>query len=136
MNPDPVNPFNKEIILASASPARKSILEQAGFRVTVMPTFADEEIVHAFPGDSVEHLAKHKLTVLLNSKAIPENIAVPVITADTMVLANLTAVKKLISCFQLYPGIRIQYIPDMQYISRTSKLCTLVGIGRILHFSH
>ncbi|MCF7942832.1 MAG: Maf family protein [Spirochaetia bacterium] len=88
MNPDPVNSFNNRIILASASPARKSILEQAGFRVTVLPTFADEEIVHAFPGDSVEHLAKHKLSVLLKSKAITENIADPVITADTMVVYN------------------------------------------------
>jgi septum formation protein len=102
MNPDPVNPFNKEIILASASPARKSILEQAGFRVTVMPTFADEEIVHAFPGDSVEHLAKHKLSVLLNSKAIPENIAVPVITADTMVVYNDEIFGKPDSCQKAY----------------------------------
>ncbi len=88
MNPDPEKPFTGKIILASASPARKRILEQAGFRVSVIPTFADEELVHAFPGDSVEHLAKHKLSVMLESDKMPADTAIPILTADTMVVFN------------------------------------------------
>ncbi|MEM8604045.1 MAG: nucleoside triphosphate pyrophosphatase [Cyanobacteria bacterium P01_H01_bin.121] len=50
-----------EFVLASASPARRRLLELAGIRAIVQPSHFDESQVQSTqPGELVEQLAKHK----------------------------------------------------------------------------
>lgn len=48
------------IILASNSPRRRELLKRAGFKFTVCPSNADEDIEPAFPSKYVERLAAKK----------------------------------------------------------------------------
>lgn len=50
----------KKIILASASPRRRELLAQIGFRFTVMPSDAEENPVSTLPQDIVIELSKQK----------------------------------------------------------------------------
>lgn len=50
----------EKIILASASPRRKELLEQIGLTFTVLPSQADEVITKTEPGEIVEELSKQK----------------------------------------------------------------------------
>ncbi len=68
------------VILASASPRRKQILENAGFDVTVRVSDADETLPDGIsPEKAVEHLAKIK------ANAIERKTDETVIAADTVV---------------------------------------------------
>ncbi|MCC8168044.1 MAG: Maf family protein [Clostridiales bacterium] len=49
-----------QIILASASPRRKELLEQIGVEFTICPAKGEEKITKAVPGDVVEELARQK----------------------------------------------------------------------------
>ncbi len=67
------------IILASASPRRKEILELAGFEFKVMPTDVDENLPYPMsPGKTVEYLSKIKAMPLKNNEDM-------IIGSDTVV---------------------------------------------------
>lgn len=70
----------KKIILASASPRRKELLEQIGLTFTVFPSQADEIITKTEPGEIVEELSKQKAEDI--AKRMEEGI---VIGSDTIV---------------------------------------------------
>jgi len=78
----------KKIILASASVARKQILEQAGFSVIVKPTDAFEGNDVKHPEEMVRYLAQHKLDIFKKQTSNWNELLVPVITADTIVLCR------------------------------------------------
>ena len=72
----------KKIVLASASPRRKEILEQVGISFDIIPSTSDEVITKAIPKEIVEELAEQKASEVfsnLNSEGI-------VIGADTIVV--------------------------------------------------
>ena len=48
------------IILASASPRRKELLEQAGFLFSIMPSNAEEKMIEEEPNLIAENLAFQK----------------------------------------------------------------------------
>ena len=50
----------KNIILASASPRRRELLEQIGLEFTVIPSHAEEIITKELPGEIVEELSRQK----------------------------------------------------------------------------
>lgn len=74
----------KKIVLASASPRRKEILEQVGVSFDIIPSTSDEVITKSIPKEVVEELAQQKAYEVfsnLNSQGI-------VIGADTIVVLN------------------------------------------------
>ena len=72
-----------EIILASASPARKQLLVNEGIQVTVKPTDSDEEQLKSMSaGETVQMLACRKMDNYLLSNKINQT---PVLTCDTLV---------------------------------------------------
>lgn len=71
----------KTIILASKSLGRKLLLEEAGFRVIVQPTKADESHQRFHVKESVQLLAKRKMAAFLLENPKPEY---PVIASDTL----------------------------------------------------
>lgn len=73
------------IILASASPRRRELLEQVGIPYEVMPVNADETITETNPALAVEELSRRK--ALEGMKQIPADTrdTVLVIGADTVV---------------------------------------------------
>ena len=74
----------KKIILASASPRRKEILEQVGISFDVIPSTCDEVITKTSPKEIVEELAQEKAyEIFKNQKG--QSI---VIGADTIVVLN------------------------------------------------
>jgi len=114
----------KEIILASSSPARRTILSDLGYHVTIRPTDTDEDITEKDPCLLVTRLAKRKMRAALIQNGITtqkENHSTPftfasknnsffanylsyslddiifdkaIITCDTMVVFNQTPIGK------------------------------------------
>ena len=71
------------IILASASPARKQLLLNAGIHVTVCPTDSDEEILKPMsPGETVQLLSCRKMDNYLLNHEVSQT---SVLSCDTLV---------------------------------------------------
>lgn len=70
----------KKIILASASPRRRELLEQIGLEFEVIPSRCEEVITKTLPGEIVEELSQQKAADV--AKNIPEGI---IIGSDTIV---------------------------------------------------
>ncbi len=76
------------IILASASPRRKELLELAGFEFKVIPTDVDESLPHSMsPDKTVEYLSKIKAMPLKNSEDM-------IIGSDTVVAIDRKIIGK------------------------------------------
>lgn len=76
--------ISEKIILVSASPRRKQILQEAGFRFEVVTTPVDESFGPDIPAEKVpEILARRKVEAFSNED--PEQI---IIGADTVVIVN------------------------------------------------
>lgn len=71
-----------ELVLASQSPARRSLLESLGCIVHVKPTYSDEFHTGSSPLLVVQELAERKMSAYLTTHPHPE---LPVLTADTIV---------------------------------------------------
>ncbi|MDY6793003.1 MAG: Maf family protein [Thermodesulfobacteriota bacterium] len=81
---------NPRLILASMSPRRSYLLEQAGLRFTVIPSGFDENLISpSTPESYVKALAEAKATDI--SRKYPESW---VIGADTIVVINGTILGK------------------------------------------
>lgn len=82
------------LILASASPRRKKLLEQLGFNFTILPADIDENNLNGIP--PVEHVK-----ILANRKAesIAERISYPaiILAADTIVVLGDNIINKPIN---------------------------------------
>src|SRR4051812_1483856 len=70
--------MSRKIILASASPRRRQLLEGAGFLITVRPSDADETWPDALPEVAVLEVARRKL--------LHVGTELPVLAADTVVV--------------------------------------------------
>lgn len=70
----------RKIILASASPRRRELLEQIGLEFAVIPSHAEEVITKELPGEIVEELSRQK------AKDVAEE------TADGIVIGSDTIV--------------------------------------------
>ncbi|MFA7107717.1 MAG: Maf family protein [Sphaerochaetaceae bacterium] len=72
-----------KIILASASPARKQLLINAGIQVIVSPTDSDEDILTPIsPGETVQMLSCRKMDNYLFSNDVKQT---SILTCDTLV---------------------------------------------------
>lgn len=94
-----------DIILASASPRRKELLEQTGmaFRTLVRPV--SEEIPEGLiPVDAVKHLARTKSDMFNQELAQPGTI---LITADTIVVADGVILNKPADSKEAYDMLRL-----------------------------
>lgn len=78
------------IILASASPRRKELLEQAGFSFTIIPSQKEEIITRTIPNEIVEELSFQKAQDIALKQTKPALI----IGADTIVSLNGTIMGK------------------------------------------
>jgi septum formation protein len=74
--------FGSHIILASASPARRDLLEQAGFTVLVDPTGIEEIISDEDPCSTALTIARAKMSAY---RSLRDEITLPVLTADTLI---------------------------------------------------
>ncbi len=82
--------MSKKIILASASPRRKQLLEQIGLVFEVIPSDVDEDnLIHHDPLKNIETLALHKAQDV--AKKVQEGI---IIAADTQILIDGDTVGK------------------------------------------
>ncbi len=80
----------KKIVLASASPRRKEILEQIGINFDIIPSTCDEVITKDVPKDIVEELARQKAYEVFKKLDNPDIV----IGADTIVVLNDTIMGK------------------------------------------
>ena len=82
-----------KIILASASPRRKELLEQAGITFCVIPATGEEKITGTIPSEVVENLSEQKAQEILKrlsdegtfEKNLQNYETTVVIGADTVV---------------------------------------------------
>jgi septum formation protein len=75
--------FSRPLILASSSPRRRQLLQDAGFRFTVEPPGADESFPDALPVDEVARYLAVKKAELLRGRLRQSQVA---LTADTVVI--------------------------------------------------
>ena len=76
------------VILASASPRRKELLEQAGISFTIMPSSAEEKTIDDAPNVIVENLAFTKANDIYQQLKKEKRDNFIVIGADTIVHYN------------------------------------------------
>ena len=76
-----------QIILASGSPRRKELLEQAGYEFIIEVSDADENISVDFPGDLVEELSFRKADAVAKNHG-GKNDNFIIIGADTVVVLD------------------------------------------------
>lgn len=76
------------IILASASPRRKELLEQAGFLFSIMPSNAEEKMIEEEPNLIAENLAFQKANDIYQQLKKENKNDFIVIGADTIVQYN------------------------------------------------
>lgn len=85
------NPLEIPILLASASPRRKFLLEQMALNVRIKPSHADETHPLGLENEKIPaHLAEKKATALLN-EAKPEEL---IIAADSIVILGDAILEK------------------------------------------
>lgn len=78
----------KTLVLASASPRRKELLEQAGYNLIILPADVDETLPDGIsPEDAVKYLANKKAEACAKFilKEKPELSDLPIVAADTVV---------------------------------------------------
>jgi septum formation protein len=76
----------RELVLASASPRRKELLQRAGIKCLIRPSQAEESILEGEePQDSVLRLARAKARSTRESLSLAEK-KLPVLAADTVVV--------------------------------------------------
>lgn len=76
------------LVLASASPRRKELLEQAGYNLIILPADVDETLPDGIsPEDAVKYLANKKAEACAKFilKEKPEITDLPIVAADTVV---------------------------------------------------
>ena len=145
-----------QIILASASPRRSELLQQAGLHFTVIPSQAEEVITSTHPAQVVEELSLQKAQEVAdrvrNGNALPETEGtaeaqtierIVVIGADTVVAADhrilgkpadYTQAKEMITLLQgnihqVYTGVTLIVIDQNSEIrTRTFHECTDVDV--------
>lgn len=86
-----------DLILASASPRRRELLERVGLRLAVMPTEIDESVrAGEAPADYVRRIANEKAAAAVQALADrPALLAeTPVLAADTTVIVDGRALGK------------------------------------------
>jgi septum formation protein len=93
-------PIPSEIILASASPRRKELLEQIGIAATVVPSKVDEaRIRHDDPVELAIGLARAKAIDVAESiaraaRGVDEEQRMPILGADTLVVVAGAVLEK------------------------------------------
>lgn len=124
----------KKIILASASPRRKEILQRSGIEFSVIPSLGEEITAKTEPWEVVEDLSRAKAMSVLD-KAGKGSL---VIGADTVVafkgkilgkpFNEEDAVKTLMmlqgNTHQVYTGVTVLYGKDGKWIPLTFHECT------------
>ena len=107
----------KKIVLASASPRRRELLEKIGVTFTVVPTEGDEKTTKTRPEEVVEELAFQKAS---ENRAIQEK-DVMVIGSDTVVAVDGRILGK--------PGSREEAVHMLQMIQgRIHQVYTGVSV--------
>ena len=122
-------------ILASASPRRKELMEQAGFRFEVIPTMVEERITKTTPSDVVMELAFQKAQDVFkrHQKSSGGRQDYVVIGADTIVVyrneilgkpANKSEAFDMLSMLsdrthQVYTGVSLIYFQNGQIHTNT-----------------
>lgn len=82
------NNNSQTLVLASASPRRKELLEQAGYNLIILPADVDETLPDGIsPEDAVKYLANKKAEACAKFilKEKPELSDLPIVAADTVV---------------------------------------------------
>ena len=122
-------------ILASASPRRKELMEQAGFRFEVIPSMVEEKITKTTPSDVVMELAFQKAQDVFkrHQKSSVGRQDYVVIGADTIVVyrneilgkpANKSEAFDMLSMLsdrthQVYTGVSLIYFQNGQIHTNT-----------------
>lgn len=77
---------NYDLILASGSPRRKTLMEEAGFNFTVRVTDVDESIPEGLSVQKVASYLAEQKSLVFTGEMIPENRII--ITADSVVIID------------------------------------------------
>jgi septum formation protein len=110
----PIKEYLPELILASQSVARKSLLESYGCIVHVHPTHSDEYHGGSAGLQVVKELAERKLRIYLTKDPSP---TFPVLAADTLICFNGALVGKA----ENYREARAQLI---QFSGKSHQVCS------------
>ncbi len=126
----------KRIVLASASPRRRELLEKAGVSFEIMTGNGEEKITKTKPSEIVETLSKDKVLQVINR--LPSEPGIVVIGADTIVVfkdkvlgkpsdkkdAQETLKKLQGNTHQVYTGVTLAFYRDETWEYYSFSECT------------
>ena len=125
------------IVLASASPRRRELLEQIGMDFEVLVSHVEEKVTAVEPGAVVEELSRQKAEAVMGELTCLEDVLVigadTVVAVDGQILGKPSCGDEAISmlerlsgrCHEVYTGVTLLY--------RTGEKCAVQVQQRIFH---
>lgn len=103
----------RKIILASASPRRRELLEQIGAVFEVCPAKGEEKITKTDPGEAVEELSLGKCREIFSEQKDDVTVigADTIVTLDGKILGSPVPKRMLSKCFLCFAEGLIRYLP-------------------------
>ena len=102
----------RKIILASASPRRRELLEQGGIPFTVIPSQAEEKITTEQPGQAVEELSYLKCSDIYE-KSLGDVLVIgadTVVASEGKILGKPSSQKDAVKMLQSLQGGNMKFI--------------------------
>lgn len=113
----------RKVILASASPRRRELLEQGGIPFTVIPSQAEEKITTEQPGQAVEELSYLKCSDIYE-KSVGDILVIgadTIVVSEGKILGKPSSQKDAVKMLQSLQGREHEVYTGVTIMSREGK---------------
>ncbi len=126
-----------KIVLASASPRRRELLEQIGLAFEVSVSHVEEKTIAVEPGLVVEELSRQKAEVVLETLTCTEDVLVigsdTVVSADGRILGKPSGEKDAVRMLERLSGRSHEVYTGVTLLYRTGGMSAAQVRQRIFH---
>ncbi len=126
-----------KIVLASASPRRRELLEQIGLAFAVSVSHVEEKTIAVEPGLVVEELSRQKAEVVLETLTCTEDVLVigsdTVVSADGRILGKPSGEKDAVRMLERLSGRSHEVYTGVTLLYRTGGMSAAQVRQRIFH---
>ena len=126
-----------KIVLASASPRRRELLEQIGLAFEVSVSHVEEKTIAVEPGLVVEELSRQKAEAVLETLTCTEDVLVigsdTVVSADGRILGKPSGEKDAVRMLERLSGRSHEVYTGVTLLYRTGGMSAAQVRQRIFH---